>query len=81
MAKEFLKDAQVQKEIERLRTSPMVKLARKEQRIKYKHRQVLYQLRDLEKRGVELAEMGLTMKNIGRELPKHLSIDDVEGVC
>ena len=81
MAKEFLNEEQVQEEIARLRTSPMVRLARKEQSIKYKHRQVLYQLRNLEKRGIQLAEMGLTMENISRVLSKHLSIDDIEGVC
>lgn len=81
MAKEFLKEAQVQEEIERLKASPMVKLARKEQHIKYKHRQVLYQLRNLEKRGIQLAQMGITIENINNVLIKQLTIDEVEGVC
>lgn len=60
MAKTFLTDEQVEKEIERLRQSPMVALARKEQRLKYKRRQFLYQLRGLEKKGEELAAAGIT---------------------
>ncbi len=81
MEKEFLTDEQVQEEIERLRTSPMVKLARKELRIKYKYRQILYQLRCLEKRGMDLAEEGYTVDNIEEMMNRNLSIDEVEGVC
>lgn len=51
MAKEFLTDEAVELEIARLTVSPAVKLARKELRLKYKRRQQLYQLRNLEKRG------------------------------
>lgn len=68
MAKDWLTDEQVEMEIERLRTSPMVQLARKEMHIKYKRRQALYQLRNLEKRGCQLAEKGITMENIEEEL-------------
>lgn len=64
MAKEWLTDGEVEREIEVLKTSPMVQLARKEQRLKYKQRQVLYQLRNLEKRGCQLADKGITMDNI-----------------
>ena len=64
MAKDWLTDEQVEMEIDRLRTSPMVQLARKEQHVKYKRRQALYQLRNLEKRGCQLAEQGITMDNI-----------------
>lgn len=64
MAKEWLTDQEVEAEIEVLKTSPMVQLARKEQRLKYKQRQVLYQLRNLEKRGCQLADKGITMDNI-----------------
>lgn len=59
-------------EIERLSNSPAVKLARKEQRLKYKQRykqrQKLYQLRVLEKRGRELAAQGVTPENMARIL-------------
>ena len=64
MAKEWLTDEEVEMEIETLRTSPMVQLARKEQRLKYKRRQALYMLRNLEKRGCQLADKGITMDNI-----------------
>lgn len=61
MARDFLTDEQVEREIERLNASPLVKLARKDLRIKYKRRQYLYQLRDLEKRGQRLQDAGITM--------------------
>ena len=61
MAKDFLTDAQVEEEIERLRQSPLVALARREQRLRYKRRQVLYQLRDLEKKGAALMKAGIDM--------------------
>ncbi len=54
----FLTDEMVEKEIARLTESPYVKLARAEQRIKYRRRQYLYQLRDLEKRGRKLKNEG-----------------------
>lgn len=54
----FLTDEMVEQEIARLTESPYVKLARAEQRIKYRRRQYLYQLRDLEKRGKKLQDEG-----------------------
>lgn len=68
MAKDWLTDEAVEMEIDRLRTSPLVQLARKEQHLKYKRRQALYTLRQLEKRGKVLAEKGLNMDNIEAEL-------------
>ena len=64
MARVFLTDEAVEKEIARLTATPEVKLARREVRLKYKRRQQLYQLRALEKRGKELAEAGITLENI-----------------
>ena len=64
MAKDWLTDQEVESEIESLRTSPMVQLARKEQHLKYNRRQTLYQLRNLEKRGCQLADKGITMDNM-----------------
>lgn len=61
MAKDFLTDEQVEREIERLTNSEAVRLARREQRIKYRRRQYLYQLRDLEKKGKALMDAGITM--------------------
>ena len=68
MAKEFLSDLEVEKEIERLLDSEEVKLAKKEQRILYKRRQYMYGLRTMEKRGKQLAKEGITMENIEAKL-------------
>lgn len=76
MAKEWLTDQEVEMEIERLRTSPMVQLARKEQHLLYKRRQALYNLRSLEKRGKQLIKKGITMDNI--EVVMFGGSDDVE---
>lgn len=62
MPRDFLTDAQVEAEIERLTKTEAVKLARREQRIKYRRRQQLYTLRVLEKRGKELMAQGVTME-------------------
>lgn len=62
MAKDWLTDEQVEQEIEKLKQSPYVKLARKDARIKYKRRQALYNLRDLEKKGKALSKAGITME-------------------
>ncbi len=64
MAKEFLTDEAVEREIARLTTTDAVKLARRELRLKYKRRQQLYTLRALEKRGKELQAAGITIENI-----------------
>ena len=57
----FLTDEQVESEIARLTKTDAVKLARREQRVKYRRRQVLYSLRALEKRGKQLMAKGVTM--------------------
>ena len=57
-----LTDEQVEKEIARLSESEYVKLAKKEESIRYKRRQYLYCLRSYEKKGKELAESGITME-------------------
>ena len=64
MAKDFLTDEQVEMEISRLLQSDAVQLAKKEIRIKYKRRQYLYQLRNMEKRGKQLKAEGITMENM-----------------
>lgn len=56
----FLTDEQVEQEIERLNASEAVALARREARLRYKRRQYLYQLRDLEKKGKALLAAGIT---------------------
>jgi hypothetical protein len=55
-----LTDEEVEKEIERLRNSEDVALARRKQRLDYRRRQFLYQLRDLEKKGKALRKAGIT---------------------
>ena len=62
MARDFLTDEQVELEIERLVDNPAVQLARKEQYIKNRRRQYMYQLRYYEKRGKELMAQGVTME-------------------
>lgn len=57
-------DEQVEMEIQNLIDSENVKLAKREQQIKYKRRQYLYQLRHYEKRGRQLAELGATLENL-----------------
>jgi hypothetical protein len=68
MAKDFLTDEQVAREVERLKQSEYVKLAQKEIRLKNKQRKWLYQLRWLEKHGKQLAKDGITLENIEQQL-------------
>ena len=58
--KRGLSDEEVEKEIERLNRSEAVMIARAEQRRKYRRRQYLYTLRDLERKGKELMAAGIT---------------------
>jgi hypothetical protein len=55
-----LTDAQVDEEIARLNESEAVALARLANRLKNRKRQYLYNLRDLEKKGLALMEAGIT---------------------
>jgi hypothetical protein len=64
MAKDFMTDEQVELEISRLLRSDAVQLAKKEIRIKYKRRQYMYQLRNMEKRGKHLKAEGITLDNM-----------------
>ncbi len=61
MPKSYLTDEAVEAEIERLRNDPNVALARKEERVRYRRRQLLYQLRMYEKKGKALAAAGITI--------------------
>ena len=60
MAKDYLTDEQVEREIDRLTESPLVKLAKKEERIRLRRRQYLYVLRSYEKKGKEMRAAGIT---------------------
>lgn len=65
MAREILTNEQIEAETERLSKSEYLRLARKYNRLKVeKQRKRLYALRNLEKRGKELAAMGITVENI-----------------
>ena len=62
--KEFFTDEMVEEEIARLQDSPLVKLARKEERVRYARRQYMYTLRAYEKKGKQLAAEGVTMESL-----------------
>lgn len=57
-------DDQVEVEIERLEGSEYVRLARKENQIKYRRRQYMWSLQSMEARGKQLASNGVTFENI-----------------
>ena len=59
-----LTDEQVEKEIARLNASEAVALGRHEQRLRYRRRQYLYQLRDYEKKGKALEAQGVTLEEL-----------------
>ena len=56
----FMTDEQVEAEIARLSASEAVALAKYEQRLKFRRRQYLYNLRALEKQGKEMMAVGIT---------------------
>ena len=64
MAREFLTDEAVEEEILRLQNSPLVKLARREEAIRNRKRQYMYQLRMYEKKGKQLEAQGITMEEL-----------------
>jgi hypothetical protein len=55
-------DEMVEEEILRLQTSPYVRLARREEAIRNRRRQYMYQLRMYEKKGKALEAQGITMQ-------------------
>lgn len=62
--REALTDAEVEREIADLEKSPLVALARKNNRLKYIRRQRLYTLRNLRKQGERLQEEGITVEDL-----------------
>lgn len=64
MAKEFMSDEMVEEEILRLQSSPLVRLARREEAIRNRRRQYMYQLRMYEKKGKALEAQGITMSDL-----------------
>lgn len=75
MARDIMTDEQVEQEITRLQESELVKLAKKEERIKMRRRQAMYNLRFLERRGKELAAEGYTLENIAERM-----LGDIEDI-
>lgn len=67
MSRKALTDLEVEMEIERLTKSDAVLLARQEQRLAYRKRQYLYQLRWYEKRGIELQKQGITYEDLKKQ--------------
>ena len=67
MAREIITDEMVEEEILRLQKSPLVKLARREEAIRNRRRQYMYQLRMYEKKGKALEAMGVTMDSLDVE--------------
>ena len=61
-------DEQVEEEIKRLNSSKYVKLAKREQNIKYRRRQQMWTLQHMEARGKQLESMGITLENMEKEL-------------
>ena len=64
MAKDFMTDEMVEEEILRLQSSPLVKLARREEAIRNRRRQYMYQLRMYEKKGKALEAQGITLDEL-----------------
>ena len=64
MAREFMSDEMVEEEILRLQGSPLVKLARREEAIRNRRRQYMYQLRMYEKKGKALEAQGVTLEEL-----------------
>lgn len=59
---DWLTDEQVEEEIAKLKSDEYVKLAKEDERIRYRRRQYLYQLRQYQKKGKELAAAGITIE-------------------
>lgn len=62
MNKYSITDDQREEEIARLQASPLVKLDKREEVIRYRRRQYMYQLRMYEKKGIGLEAAGITME-------------------
>ena len=67
MAREVLTDEQVELEIQRLQASEDVKLANRYERVMKRRRKYLYWLRQREKQGKALKELGITMEKLSDE--------------
>ena len=75
MKEVFLTDEAVEEEIARLQASPLVKLARKEEAVRNRRRQYMYQLRMYEKKGKALAADGVTLETLDAMCAGELETD------
>ena len=64
MAKEYIPDEMLDEEILRLQNSHHVKLARREENIRNRKRNYMYQLRMYEKKGKALEAQGITLESL-----------------
>ena len=64
MAKEYIPDEMLDDEILRLQNSHHVKLARREENIRNRKRNYMYQLRMYEKKGKALEAQGITLESL-----------------
>lgn len=75
MNKKYLTEETVEQEIAMLKTSKYVALAQKADEIKYRRRQLLDNLRDLENRGKTIAEQ---MRNEGIDIMNECFDDEFD---
>ena len=75
MARKQWTDEEVEIEIHRLQQSDDVKLAKREQQIKYRRRQQMWNLQFMEKRGKQLRQMGITAENMEEMLFGNSQVD------
>lgn len=68
MARKGLTDAEVEIEIRQIYDSEAYKLARAEIRYRQKRRELLYNLRFYQKRGLELMKQGYTLENFKEKI-------------
>ena len=64
MAREIMTDEMVDQELARLLASPHVRLAKREEAIRNRKRQYVYQLRSYEKKGKALEAQGITLEEL-----------------
>lgn len=69
---------EVEKEISRLESSPMVALARKYEQVAYQRRKHMEDLQQLEQRGIALAEAGVTMDKIYSMADESYAVEDYD---
>ena len=62
--KQFFTNEEVEAEIMRLKASPLVALAKKEEGIRCARRRYMYTLREYERKGQQLAANGVTMASL-----------------